>query len=296
MDSRMELQVEHLYKSYKKKEALQDASFTLHQGTYGLLGENGAGKSTLMRMMATVDFPTKGTIKYDGADIFLMDEEYRNLIGYMPQNYSVYPGFTAREFLEYMGTLKGISKEKLKTRIPEVLEFVNLLDVADKKVKTFSGGMKRRIGIAQAIVNEPRILILDEPTAGLDPKERIRFSNIISDMGKDKIVLLSTHIVSDIEAIANELVVVKKGKIVETGNVDELVQTVQGKVWETIISREIYHQLRKERSIIHLKQMGNDVQVRYVGDEYSGADNCEVEPNLEDYYVFAGGMSEESEE
>lgn len=296
MDSKMELQVEHLYKSYKKKEALQDAGFTLHQGTYGLLGENGAGKSTLMRMMATVDFPTKGTIKYDGADIFLMDEEYRNLIGYMPQNYSVYPGFTAREFLEYMGTLKGISKEKLKTRIPEVLEFVNLLDVADKKVKTFSGGMKRRIGIAQAIVNEPRILILDEPTAGLDPKERIRFSNIISDMSKDKIVLLSTHIVSDIEAIANELVVVKKGKIVETGNVDELVQTVQGKVWETIISREIYHQLRKERSIIHLKQMGNDVQVRYVGDEYSGADNCEVEPNLEDYYVFAGGMSEESEE
>ncbi|WP_277935460.1 ABC transporter ATP-binding protein [Parablautia muri] len=296
MDLKMELQIEHLYKSYRTKEALQDVSFTLHQGTYGLLGENGAGKSTLMRMIATVDFPTKGAIKYDGTDIFLMDEEYRNLIGYMPQNYSVYPGFTAREFLEYMGTLKGISKEKLKTRIPEVLEFVNLSDVADKKVKTFSGGMKRRIGIAQAIINEPKILILDEPTAGLDPKERIRFSNIISDMGKDKVVLLSTHIVSDIEAIANELLVVKKGKIVETGNVDGLVQTVQGKVWETIISREIYHQLRKERSIIHLKQMGNDVQVRYVGDEYSGVDNSEVEPNLEDYYVFAGGILEESEE
>lgn len=296
MDSKMELQIEHLYKSYRKKEALQDVSFTLHQGTYGLLGENGAGKSTLMRMMATVDFPTKGTIKYDGTDIFLMDEEYRNLIGYMPQNYSVYPGFTAREFLEYMGTLKGISKEKLKTRIPEVLAFVNLSDVADKKVKTFSGGMKRRIGIAQAIINEPKILILDEPTAGLDPKERIRFSNIISDMGKDKIVLLSTHIVSDIEAIANELIVVKKGKIVETGNVDGLVQTVQGKVWETIVSREIYHQLRKERSIIHLKQVGSDVQVRYVGDEYSGVNNNEAEPNLEDYYVFAGGILEESEE
>lgn len=296
MDSKMELQIEHLYKSYRKKEALQDVSFTLHQGTYGLLGENGAGKSTLMRMMATVDFPTKGTIKYDGTDIFLMDEEYRNLIGYMPQNYSVYPGFTAREFLEYMGTLKGISKEKLKTRIPEVLAFVNLSDVADKKVKTFSGGMKRRIGIAQAIINEPKILILDEPTAGLDPKERIRFSNIISDMGKDKIVLLSTHIVSDIEAIANELIVVKKGKIVETGNVDGLVQTVQGKVWETIVSREIYHQLRKKRSIIHLKQVGSDVQVRYVGDEYSDVNNSEAEPNLEDYYVFAGGILEESEE
>ena len=198
----MELQVEHLFRSYRKKEALRDVNFRLKKGTYGLLGENGAGKSTLMRIMSTVDFPTKGKIQYDGNDVFLMDEEYRSLIGYMPQNYSVYPSFTARDFLEYMGVLKGIPKEKLKSRIDEVLEFVNLSDVAGKRVKTFSGGMKRRIGIAQAIINEPEILILDEPTAGLDPKERIRFSNIISDMGKDKIVLLSTHIVSDIEGKA----------------------------------------------------------------------------------------------
>ena len=296
MQSELELQVEHIYKSYRKKEALKDICFTLHKGTYGLLGENGAGKSTLMRMMATVDFPTKGEIRYDGKDIYAMDEKYRGLIGYMPQNYNVYPGFTAKDFLEYMGVLKGIPKEKLRSRIDEVLEFVNLSDAADKKVKTFSGGMKRRIGIAQAIINEPEILILDEPTAGLDPKERIRFSNIISDMGKDKIVLLSTHIVSDIEAIASELVVMKKGKILETGNVDELVQTVKGKVWETVVVQETYQKLRKERAVIHIKQMGKEVQGRFVGERYPDVENHQTEPTLEDYYIFFGGIVEESED
>ena len=291
----MELQIEHLFKTYRKKEALQDVSFTLRKGIYGLLGENGAGKSTLMRMLATVDFPTKGRICYDKRDIFAMDETYRSLIGYMPQDYSVYPGFTATDFLEYMGVLKGIPQKKLKDRISEVLEFVNLSDAADKKVKTFSGGMKRRIGIAQAIMNEPQILILDEPTAGLDPKERIRFSNIISDMGKDKIVLLSTHIVSDIEAIASELIVMKKGNVLETGAVDTLVQQVKGKVWEAVVSQETYHRLRKERSVIHLKQMEKDVQVRFVGEKYPDVKISQAEPTLEDYYIFAGGMIESEE-
>lgn len=286
----MEIQVEHLCKSYGKKEALQDINFTLQKGIYGLLGENGAGKSTLMRMMVTVDFPTKGAIRYDGKDIYLMDEEYRRLIGYMPQNYSVYSGFTAKDFLEYMGVLKGIPKSRLKSRINEVLEFVNLSDVSGKKVKTFSGGMKRRIGIAQAIINEPEILIFDEPTAGLDPTERIRFSNIISDMAKDRIVLLSTHIVSDIEAIANELVVMKKGNILKTGKVDEIIKTVKGQVWETVISHDIYQKLRKDRAIIHLKQMGKEVQARFVGEQYPDVENFQVEPTLEDYYIFASGI------
>lgn len=286
----MEIQVEHLCKSYGKKEALQDINFTLQKGIYGLLGENGAGKSTLMRMMATVDFPTKGAIRYDGKDIYSMDEEYRGLIGYMPQNYSVYSGFTAKDFLEYMGVLKGIPKNRLKSRINEVLEFVNLSDVSGKKVKTFSGGMKRRIGIAQAIINEPEILIFDEPTAGLDPTERIRFSNIISDMAKDRIVLLSTHIVSDIEAIANELVVMKKGNILKTGKVDEIIKTVKGQVWETVISHDIYQKLRKDRAIIHLKQMGKEVQARFVGEQYPDVENFQVEPTLEDYYIFASGI------
>lgn len=293
----MELQVEQLCKSYRRKEALREVSFTLRKGIYGLLGENGAGKSTLMRLLATVDFPTRGSIRCDGKDIFQMDEEYRSFIGYMPQNYSVYPGFTARDFLEYMGVLKSIPKEKLKSRIDEVLEFVNLSDAAGRKVKTFSGGMKRRIGIAQAIINDPKILILDEPTAGLDPKERIRFSNIISDMGKDKIVLLSTHIVSDIEAIAGGLVVIKKGEILETGNVDALVQKVKGQVWEAVVHQEAYQRLRKERSVIHLKQMGKEVQVRFVGEMYAD-ESCPatemnlVEPTLEDYYIYAGGREE----
>lgn len=298
----MELQVEQLSKSYRKKEALREVSFALRAGIYGLLGENGAGKSTLMRLIATVDFPTKGSVRCDGKDIFLMDEEYRGLIGYMPQNYNVYPGFTAKDFLEYMGVLKGIPREKLKSRIDEVLAFVNLSDVADKKVKTFSGGMKRRIGIAQAVINDPKILILDEPTAGLDPRERIRFSNIISDMGKDKIVLLSTHIVSDIEAIAGELIVIKKGRILETGNVDALVQKVRGRVWEAVMSQEAYQRLRRERSVIHLKQMGKEVQVRFVGETFIDDNSPDtvvspVEPTLEDYYIFSGGREEmESEE
>ena len=296
MQEGLELQVEHLCKSYHKKEALWDVNFTLHNGIYGLLGENGAGKSTLMRMLVTVDFPTSGSIRYGGKDIWQMEEEYRSLIGYMPQDYSVYAGFTAKDFLEYMGVLKGIPKAELKKKISEVLEFVNLSDVSDKKVRTFSGGMKRRIGIAQAIINNPRILILDEPTAGLDPKERIRFSNIISDMGKDKIVLLSTHIVSDIEAIASELLVIKQGKVLETGNVDELVKKVEGQVWEAVVSQDMYHRLRKERLVIHLKQTGNEVQVRFVGEKYPDVENCPMEPTLEDYYIFSGGMAKESEE
>ncbi|MCI9446702.1 MAG: ABC transporter ATP-binding protein [Lachnospiraceae bacterium] len=293
MQAEQKLEVDCLCKSYRKKEALKEAGFTLQNGIYGLLGENGAGKSTLMRLIATVDFPTSGEIRYGGNNIFSMGEEYRELIGYMPQDYSVYAGFTAKDFLEYMGVLKGISEAKLKVKIPEVLAFVNLSDAADKKVRTFSGGMKRRIGIAQAIINEPRILILDEPTAGLDPKERIRFSNIISDMGKDKIVLLSTHIVSDIEAIATALIVMKQGKILETGHVDELVRKVNGQVWETVVTQEMYHRLRRERSVIHVKQSGKRVQVRYVGGKYDDAENCPAEPTLEDYYIFSGGITEE---
>lgn len=287
----MELKVEHLYKSFRKKEALKDVNFTLHQGSYGLLGENGAGKSTLMRILTTVDFQTKGKVLYNGKEIVSMDEEYRNLIGYMPQDYDVYPSFTAKDFLEYMGTLKGLSKDELKVKIPEVLEFVNLSDVMNKKVKTFSGGMKRRIGIAQAIINDPKILILDEPTAGLDPKERIRFSNIISDMSKDKIVLLSTHIVSDMEAIANDLVVIKSGEILEQGKISVLVEKVRGKVWETTVDQETFEKLRLERSVIHLKRDGRFVTVRYAGELYPCVNSIDVEPTLEDYYIFVGGKN-----
>ena len=286
MESRMELQVEHLCKSYRKKEALKDVNFKLEQGVYGLLGENGAGKSTLMRILTTVDFPTSGSVMYGGKKITEMDEDYRNLIGYMPQDYSVYPSFTATDFLVYMGTLKGIPEDKLKAKIPEVLEFVNLSDVANKKVRTFSGGMKRRIGIAQAILNDPEILILDEPTAGLDPKERIRFSNILSNMAKEKIILLSTHIVSDIEAIANQLIIIRKGEITETGNIDKLVERVGGRVWEATAPQDMMNTVNAERAVIHIKQIGKDVQVRFVGEPFPDIECKPVTPTLEDYYIY----------
>lgn len=286
MESRMELKVEHLCKSYRKKEALKDVNFKLEQGVYGLLGENGAGKSTLMRILTTVDFPTSGSVLYGGKNITEMDGDYRNLIGYMPQDYSVYPSFTATDFLAYMGTLKGIPEDKLKAKIPEVLEFVNLSDVANKKVRTFSGGMKRRIGIAQAILNDPEILILDEPTAGLDPKERIRFSNILSNMAKEKIILLSTHIVSDIEAIANQLIVIRKGEINKTGNIDQLVEGVAGMVWEANVGQDMVNTVSAERAVIHIKQIGKDVQIRFVGDQIQNIECRSVAPTLEDYYIY----------
>ncbi len=287
MESGMKLQAEHLCKSYRKKEALKDVNFKLEQGVYGLLGENGAGKSTLMRILTTVDFPTSGSVLYNGKNITQMDGDYRGLIGYMPQDYSVYPGFTATGFLNYMGTLKGIPADRLKAKIPEVLEFVNLSDVENKKVRTFSGGMKRRVGIAQAILNDPEILILDEPTAGLDPKERIRFSNILSNMAKEKIILLSTHIVSDIEAIANQLIIINKGEITEVGNIGDLVESVAGKAWEATVTQDRMDDVNKERAVIHIKQVGKDVQVRFVGEALPDTPCKSVIPTLEDYYIYA---------
>lgn len=239
-----------------------------------------------MRILTTVDFQTKGIVTFNGDNILDLGEEYRNNIGYMPQDYNVYSSFTAKDFLEYMGTLKGISNKDLKVKIPEVLEFVNLLDVVNTKVKTFSGGMKRRIGIAQAILNDPKILILDEPTAGLDPKERIRFSNLISSMSKDKIVILSTHIVSDIEAIANNVIVIKKGEVIESEEIEILVEKVKDKVWETLIDQNEFNKLSDNRQIIVRKQEGSNIRVRYAGDEFEGIKNKSLEPTLEDYYMY----------
>lgn len=293
MESEIKLQAEHLCRSYRKKEALKDVNFKLTQGVYGLLGENGAGKSTLMRILTTVDFPTSGRVLYGGKNITEMDENYRNLVGYMPQDYSVYPSFTATDFLNYMGTLKGLAADRLKEKIPEVLEFVNLSDVANKKVRTFSGGMKRRIGIAQAILNDPEILILDEPTAGLDPKERIRFSNILSNMGKEKIILLSTHIVSDIEAIANQLIIINKGEITETGKIDELVEKAAGKVWETEVTQDMMSTVSAERAVIHVKQDGKKIQVRFVGEPLRNTPCTPMIPTLEDYYIYVNENKKE---
>lgn len=211
----MELIIDRVSKQYKSRIAVDRVSARLHRGVYGLLGANGAGKTTLMRMLTGILTPTSGTITFDGMDV--TTEDYRGILGYLPQDFGYYPEFTAMDFLLYLAALKGIPKSQAKGRAKELLELVSLEDVSRKKIKTFSGGMKQRLGIAQALLNDPKLLILDEPTAGLDPKERVRFRNLIEQLGKDSIVLLSTHIVSDIEHIADEILLMRDGQLIFQG-------------------------------------------------------------------------------
>lgn len=231
----MELSLDRLSKHYGSKIAVDQVSAVLGPGVYGLLGANGAGKTTLMRMLCGILEPTAGEVLFDRKNIAEMGAGYRNVLGYLPQDFGYYPGNSAEEFLMYLSALKGIPRRIAKGRVEELLEVVDLSACASKKLKTFSGGMKQRIGIAQALLNKPEVMILDEPTAGLDPRERVRFRNLISDYGENKIVILSTHIVSDIEAIADEVLLMKKGSFVQQGTVSELVEKAQGKVWELTV-------------------------------------------------------------
>ena len=215
----MELVIDRLTKQYQNKIAVDRISLTLHKGVYGLLGANGAGKTTLMRMLCGILKPTGGSITLDGVDV--SEEAYRAVLGYLPQDFGYYPEFTGMDFLLYMAALKGLTKDQARSKAKELLKLVALEDVAKKKIKTYSGGMKQRLGIAQALLNDPEILILDEPTAGIDPKERVRFRNLIGELGKDSIVLLSTHIVSDIERVADEILMMKGGQLIFKGPWDE---------------------------------------------------------------------------
>ena len=211
----MELAIDRLTKQYQNKIAVDRISLRLNTGIYGLLGANGAGKTSLMRMICGILKPTSGTITFDGIDV--SEESYRAILGYLPQDFGYYPEFTGEDFLLYMAALKGVRKPQAKRKAVELLELVSLRDVAKKKIKTYSGGMKQRLGIAQALLNQPKVLVLDEPTAGLDPKERVRFRDLIKGLGKDSIVLLSTHIVSDIEHIADDILMMKSGQLIYQG-------------------------------------------------------------------------------
>lgn len=211
----MELSIDRLTKQYQNKIAVDRISLRLNTGIYGLLGANGAGKTTLMRMVCGILKPTSGTITFDGIDV--SEEGYRSMLGYLPQDFGYYPEFTGEDFLLYMAALKGMRKPQARRKTVELLKLVSLHDVAKKKIKTYSGGMKQRLGIAQALLNQPKLLVLDEPTAGLDPKERVRFRDLIKDLGKDSIVLLSTHIVSDIEHIADDILMMKSGQLIYQG-------------------------------------------------------------------------------
>ena len=215
----MELIIDRVSRQYKNKIAVDRISLKLHKGVHGLRGANGAGKTTLMRMLCGILKPTGGTITFDGIDV--SEESYRAILGYLPQDFGYYPEFSAADFLLYLAALKGIPKDRAKRKTRELLELVSLSDVSRKKIKTFSGGMKQRLGIAQALLNDPKLLILDEPTAGLDPKERVRFRNLIEELGKDNIVLLSTHIVSDIEHIADQVLIMKDGQLIYQGKWEE---------------------------------------------------------------------------
>lgn len=291
----MELQLQHLCKRYGAKCAVDNITVNLAPGVYGLLGANGAGKTTLMRMICGVLKPTSGVIRLNGKTMQELGERYYTHLGYMPQDFGFYPDFTAREFMLYMAAVKGLAPKEAKRKTDTLLDMVNLRDGADKKIKSYSGGMKQRLGIAQAELNDPSILILDEPTAGLDPKERVRFRNIISDFAKEKIVILSTHIVSDVSYIADTILMMKQGRFLLQEPMSAVTDGIRGKVWEVLVNERDAAAYSRRFCVVNLHHENNKVRLRIVDEAAPAADACTVEPGLEDLFLyhFAGEVQKE---
>ena len=283
----MDLYVEHLCKQFKDMTAVNDVSLQITPGVWGLLGANGAGKTTLMRMIAGIMNPSSGEVGGDGVPIRGWKERYRDVFGYLPQEFGFYPEFTVKDYLEYVAVLKGLTDRDSRRRINELLEQMTLTHVRNKKINKLSGGMKRRVGIAQALLNEPEILILDEPTSGLDPGERVRFRNLLSEFAHDRIVLISTHIVSDVEYIATQNAVMKGGKLIAQGTTAELVTLVEGKVWTARIPMNRLPEYEQKLQIVNIRNEENGhISVRYLADAPHTEDSEPAAPHLEDLYLW----------
>ena len=282
----LELTLEGVTKKYGDKKAVSGVSCTLGQGVYGLLGANGSGKTTLLRMICGILEATEGSIRYGGSRIGELGAEYRRVLGYLPQDFGYYPEFTAKRFLLYLAALKAMPKEEAEARTEELLEMVDLTREKGKKIKTFSGGMIRRLGIAQALLNNPEILILDEPTAGLDPRERIRFRNIISSLSKCRTIILSTHIVSDVEYIADEILLMKEGALLATGDMGRMLEMVRGKVWECIVKPEDTERYQAYFNVSNLRNTEEGVRLRIVSDTRPMEEAQPADPDLEDVYLY----------
>ena len=283
--------IQNLTKEFGALRAVDRVNFTMTNGVYGLLGVNGAGKTTLMRMLTTLIKPTSGEILWDGQDVCALDGQYRKLLGYLPQDFGYYPDFSIYDYLMYITSIKGIRPTVAKERVKLLLKQVGLVRARHKKMKTLSGGMKRRAGIAQAMLNDPKILILDEPTAGLDPSERIRFRNLISELSEDRIVLLSTHIVSDIEYIANEILLMKDGCITMSGTAEEIVASMPEKVWTFAVPKAQIDAYLKAYKVANVRTVPGGAELRVLSPVRPNSAAVEVEPTLEDAFLFHFGES-----
>ncbi|GMV33151.1 MAG: ABC transporter ATP-binding protein [Chloroflexi bacterium] len=282
----MHLTIQSLSKQYRRGFfGLRDFDLEAKPGIIGLLGPNGAGKSTLMRMLATITKPSAGTIQWNGVDAVKSPDALRSTLGYLPQDFGVYPNLSALEFLEYIAAIKGLDSASARRRIEELLVLVNLVHAAKRPLGGYSGGMKQRVGIAQALLNDPQLLIVDEPTVGLDPEERVRFRNLLSDLSGERIIFLSTHIVSDVEATATEIVVINKGRKLQHAAPEKLLQTLEGKVWQWVVPSESLPALKQKHILSGVVRRQDGIQVRAVSEAAPASDAQPVAPSLEDVYL-----------
>ena len=281
----MELKMSNLTKKFRDMTAVRNVSYTMTAGVYGLLGINGAGKTTLMRMLCTLLKPTGGSITWDGEDIFEMDGEYRKILGYLPQDFGYYPDFTVYDYLMYIASIKGVRPAAARQQIKLLLDQVGMKKAAKRKMKKLSGGMKRRVGIAQAMLGDPKILILDEPTAGLDPNERIRFRNLISELAGERLVLFSTHIVSDIEYIANEILLMQGGEIKASGTAEELLSAMPEEVWSLEVEKKEIERYMRNYKVSNVKTIPGGAVLRLIASEKPSSRAVREEATLEDLFL-----------